>query len=559
MDQARLIIAIALSFLVFLIWELLPGNKSPIQPQKEVEKTYLPRSVPEDSRKGVSQGARSEHRGAEKIPGDIVASGPPEPARIITVSTPLYTVEISEKGAVFRSFVLKDYRETMAADAPFLEMIDPEIDTGILQLDFADKSVRGLPGAVFLADRPTDIIVAKGGVEPVSFFWMSPEGVRIEKTFFFDPSSYLIELRVTVRNGSSQSIRDHLMVSLKKRFEQEGRRFGFEGPSALINNSRENVDLDDIADKNSYTGSLQWMTVQDRYFMISIIPETPVAATMHLSYPEETHLLTSQYIAPEMVVQPGTEEVFSYQLFLGPKDTSILETLGFDLKKAVYFGWFDPIAKPCVWVMNLFYSIIPNYGVAIILLTLLSKILLWPLGVKSYKSMAEMKKVQPLMADLREKYKDDKQKMNQEVMALYRTYKVNPLGGCLPMLVQMPLFFALYRMLYEAIELRHAPFFGWIKDLSAPERLELFPISYIPVMEPPYGIPVLTIIMGATMFLSQKMQPPMGDPAQAKMMMFMPVIFTVFFINFSSGLVLYWLVNNVLSIAQQQYVTKKLA
>jgi len=163
------------------------------------------------------------------------------------------------------------------------------------------------------------------------------------------------------------------------------------------------------------------------------------------------------------------------------------------------------------------------------------------------------------MKEIREKYKNDKKKMNEEVMGLYRTYKINPLGGCLPMVVQLPVFFALYRMLYQAIELRHAPFFLWIDDLSAPDRLFRFHVSHIPFMEPPYGIPVLTIIMGATMLLQQKMSPPMGDPTQAKMMMFMPLIFTVIFINFSAGLVLYWLVNNILSISQQYYIQKKYA
>jgi YidC/Oxa1 family membrane protein insertase len=180
----------------------------------------------------------------------------------------------------------------------------------------------------------------------------------------------------------------------------------------------------------------------------------------------------------------------------------------------------------------------------------------WPLAQKSYKSMGEMRKLQPLMQEIREKYKGDKAKMNQEMMTLYRTYKINPMGGCLPMLIQLPVFFALYRMLYQAIELRHAPFFGWITDLSAPDRLFEFGFK-IPFMEPPYGIPVLTIIMGASMILQQKMTPAPGDPTQAKMMMLMPVIFTFIFINFSSGLVLYWLVSNIFSIAQQYYTQKK--
>jgi YidC/Oxa1 family membrane protein insertase len=194
--------------------------------------------------------------------------------------------------------------------------------------------------------------------------------------------------------------------------------------------------------------------------------------------------------------------------------------------------------------------------VAIIILTILSKILLWPLGTKSYKSMNQMKKLQPLIQEIREKYKNDKKKMNEEVMRLHRTYSINPLGGCLPMLVQIPVFFALYRMLDQAIELRHAPFIGWINDLSAPDRLGHFDFA-IPFMDAPYGIPVLTLVMGATMLLQQKMTPATGDPAQAKMMMLMPVVFTFIFINFSSGLVLYWLVNNVLSIGQQYYTQKK--
>jgi len=236
----------------------------------------------------------------------------------------------------------------------------------------------------------------------------------------------------------------------------------------------------------------------------------------------------------------------------------VLKEVGYDLDEAVNFGLFDFIAKPCVWLMNQIYQVIPNYGIAIIILTLLSKIILWPLGNKSYKSMSDMKKLQPLMAEIREKYKSDKKKQQQEIMSLYRTYKINPVGGCLPMIAQIPVFFALYRMLYEAIELRHAPFFGWITDLSAPDRLFRFGFT-VPFMQPPYGIPVLTLVMGATMLIQQKMSPPPGDPGQAKMMMLMPVVFTVIFINFSSGLVLYWLVNNLLSIGQQYYVTKKRA
>ncbi len=334
--------------------------------------------------------------------------------------------------------------------------------------------------------------------------------------------------------------------------------YGFEGPSALINNELEQIKIKKIEDKNIYTGKVTWIAVQDRYFMSSIIPEMPVEASMRL-FLKQNSMIESQYVRPVSVINPGTQHVFKYKLFFGPKSTKVLNKVDYDLDKAINFGMFDIIAKPCLWIMNFLHDrFIPNYGVAIIILTVFTKIVLWPLGTKSYKSMSEMKKIQPLMVEIKEKYKGDKKKISEETMGLYKTYKVNPVSGCLPMIVQIPVFFALYRMLYEAIELRHAPFFGWIVDLSAPDRLLRFGFS-IPFMQPPYGIPVLTIIMGGTMFLQQKMSPPPGDPMQAKMMMFMPVVFTLIFINFSSGLVLYWLINNILSIAQQYYVTKKTA
>jgi len=300
------------------------------------------------------------------------------------------------------------------------------------------------------------------------------------------------------------------------------------------------------------------LALQDRYFMSSILPKNNADThdgIMRLLFKD--NILEAQYILPKITVTPGTQKKIEYKLFLGPKSMKVLKKTGHSLEKAIDFGMFDILAKPCLWIMNFLHdNFIQNYGIAIIILTMFTKILLWPLGTKSYKSMGEMKKIQPLMAEIKEKHKNDKKKMNAEVMALYKTYKVNPVGGCLPMIVQIPVFFALYRMLYEAIELRHAPFFLWINDLSAPDRLFSFDFS-IPFMQPPYGIPVLTIIMGASMLLQQKMSPPMGDATQAKMMMFMPIIFTVIFINFSSGLVLYWLVNNVLSMAQQHYITKK--
>jgi YidC/Oxa1 family membrane protein insertase len=289
--------------------------------------------------------------------------------------------------------------------------------------------------------------------------------------------------------------------------------------------------------------------------MTSLIPIKEQEALLRLSVlPRD--IVEARYEEPEVLLSPGSRQSFEHLLFFGPKSTEALSQAGHELIRVIDFGTFHFLAKPLLWLMNWIYGVLPNYGVAIIVLTILTKVLLWPLGNKSYKSMSQMKKLQPLIQEIRQKYKNDRKRMNEEVMRLHRTYNINPLGGCLPMVLQIPVFFALYRMLDSAIELRHAHFLWWINDLSAPDRLFNFGFS-VPFMEPPYGIPVLTLVMGATMFLQQKMTPTAGDPTQAKMMMLMPVVFTFIFINFSSGLVLYWLINNVLSIGQQYYTQKK--
>jgi YidC/Oxa1 family membrane protein insertase len=393
--------------------------------------------------------------------------------------------------------------------------------------------------------------------QSIAFHFTNSEGITIKKEYTFSTDSYLIGLKITMVNGSDNNLDGKPSIKIGNVVGDPNSRITFEGPMALMEGGLEEVKIKDIAKKPELEGSFRWIGITDRYFMNVLIPEEPVSGTMKMERVGED-MVIAKLVLPDTNIVQGGSETFSYKAFIGPKDTEMLAKANYDLSKAVNFGMFDFLAKPFLWIMNQIYKFIPNYGIAIIILTLLTKIILWPLGNKSYKSMNDMKRMQPLMAEIREKYKDDKKKMNEETMALYRTYKINPMGGCLPMLVQLPVFLALYRMLYQAIELRHAPFFGWINDLSAPDRLFHFGFS-IPFMQPPYGIPVLTVVMGATMFLQQKMSPPPGDPTQAKMMMFMPLIFTVIFINFPAGLVLYWLTNNIFSIAQQYYIQKKFA
>ncbi len=553
MEQARLLIAIVLSVLVFLLWQLFFVDQKTVR--KPAETAQQPPTQEKQVERAQPYTQETQIVEPEK---SVTATSPALIPQTITVETSLYRVNLSEKGASFTSFTLKKYREAVQKDSPLKELLPQEASFETVLTGFAGKSLGGLDNAVFSTNLKIDTLDVKDTPQAVTFSWKSDQGVVVEKTYTFSPHSYLIGLDVVIKNGSPQAVLDKLFVALNGAVPGDTRMYGFEGPSALIDQKLTEVDIDDIAEQNTYSGNVKWVGLQDRYFMMGVIPESIGPASMQL-YLSGENWLEARYVLPDSAIGPGTQHTYQFSLFFGPKSMRILKEAGHELNKALDFGMFDFLAKPCVWLMNSLYSVIPNYGIAIIFLTILIKIILWPLGSKSYKSMSEMKKIQPLMKEIREKYKNDKKKMNEEVMSLYRTYKINPLGGCLPMVVQLPVFFALYRMLYQAIELRHAPFFLWIEDLSAPDRLFRFNIDHIPFMEPPYGIPVLTIIMGATMLLQQKMSPPMGDPTQAKMMMFMPIIFTVIFINFSAGLVLYWLVNNVLSISQQYYIQRKYA
>lgn len=556
MESGRVILAIALSFVVFLLWDMFFTDKEAIQKAKQqrlaeqqAAEAVKEEPIPEAAAPPTGKQDNQEQQTSTPIPAG-------SPARTIIVDTPLYSVSISEKGAVFRNFSLKQYRETVDPESAQKPLIAAENTRGSLLLQSEGNKFGDLEQASFQFDGLGDNVNVEQGPEELSFVWTSPDGFVVEKKYTFDPESYRIGFQVNVKNTSDMVINDRLMVSLVKLFSEEGAGYGFTGASGLVNNALEKVESNDVEELNAFSGNISWITVQDRYFMSSVLPAGTREAEMRV-LPAGTGIVENQYVEMDTDFNPGTQRTFDYEVFFGPKSMRVLANFNNNLSKAINFGMFDFLAKPCLWLMNFIHdNMIPNYGIAIIILTLLTKILLWPLGSKSYKSMAAMKKLQPLMAEIKEKYKNDKKKMNEETMALYRTYKVNPMGGCLPMVVQIPVFFALYRMLYEAIELRHAPFFGWINDLSAPDRLFSFNFS-IPMMEPPYGIPVLTIVMGASMFLQQKMAPPMGDATQAKMMMLMPIIFTVIFINFSSGLVLYWFVNNIISMAQQYYIQKK--
>jgi YidC/Oxa1 family membrane protein insertase len=551
MDQMRLLLALVLSFLVFMLWNVFFGQEA--QQPKQVaqlrqEDQKEKKAEPAVAKEKPYTGTKPEIEGATATRAD-------GPSRMITIETPLYKAVLSEKGAGIKSFVLKRYRAAAADSSPLMDLFPENGVVDGLLVGLSSKGVGAFENELFHASLDSDQVSIAEGIREVVFSLSNPSGIRLDKVYRFAAESYAIGFEVRLTNETDQTANDSLIVALRNEFRLQNKSQAFEGPSTLVNSSIEQIPINEIEKKNSFSGKISWVALESRYFATSVIPLKDQTAAVRLAL-LPGNVAEAQYIEPEQTIAPRSRHTFEYNLFFGPKSMMAVKQAGHELSRIVDFGTFDVLAKPCLWLMNYLYTVIPNYGVAIIILTVLSKILLWPLGTKSYKSMSQMKKLQPLIQEIRGKYKNDRKKMNEEVMRLHRTYNINPLGGCLPMLVQIPVFFALYRMLDQAIELRHAPFIWWINDLSAPDRLFHFDFS-IPFMEPPYGIPVLTLVMGATMFWQQKMTPPAGDPTQAKMMLLMPVVFTFIFINFSAGLVLYWLVNNILSIGQQYYTQKK--
>ncbi len=552
--ELRMLLAIVLSFVVFFVFQSIFGTPQPKQARKPVtpQETDSPTSPKTESRvQPLSESpALKQEPATESLGTD----------RTITVDTALYIAELSEQSGCFTSFKLKKYKEVLGADAAPKELVNLPTQAGCTPVVHLLRQGEAPVGRVEGFQSPfseTRLDVSATG-KTLTFRRTAPDGVAITKTYRFDPKSYEIALQVEVANHTSAYIEDKLAVSLKNlRDKSDNSRYVFAGPAALINGELEEIDVDDIKDEPQHAGTIHWVANEDPYFVSAVVPEKTGESTLQLSL-SDGDVLTTSYLDPSGPLPPRTARTLNYTLYFGPKNVDTLSQVGPALARIVDFGFFDIIAKPLLHAMKFIYRYIPNYGVAIIIITFIVKLIFWPLSNRSYKSMSQMKRLQPKMAEIRAKYKDDKRMMNQELMNLYKIYKVNPLGGCLPMVLQIPVFFAFYKMLYQAIELRHAPFFWWINDLSAPDRLLRFDV-HIPLMAPPYGIPVLTVIMGASMFLQQKMSPPPGDPTQAKMMMFMPIFFTFIFINFPSGLVLYWLVNNVLSMAQQYYITKKTA
>jgi YidC/Oxa1 family membrane protein insertase len=479
------------------------------------------------------------------------ASLPPQNGREIIVETNKYRAVISETGGGIKSFLLKNYRETNEPSAELKELISTDSFINLpLYFTWGVEPKRAqIP--LFVADKES-LKVTAGESQTLTMTAQLSSGLQVTRRMTFAPDSYLISMSVDIYNFSETPLQGSPYMSLTNRpFEATAQRYFFSGPAALIEGKLQEIKVKDLEESDkTLQGNISWAAFEGTYFMTGVIPKIQSDQTLKVS--ADGDVIHTLLVSTEEILPAKGRLQYDYQVYFGPKRISTLKEAGHDLERIVNFGWFDKIAKPALYLLNFFYKYVGNYGIAIILVTVLIKILFWPIAQKGLKSMKNMQKIQPKMAKLKEKYKNDSARLNQEMMGLYKTYKVNPLGGCLPMFLQIPVFFALYKVLLQSIELRHAPFMLWITDLSAPDRLMIgIDIPYLG------GLPVLTLLMGGSMFLQQKMTPSPADATQAKIMMFLPVIFTFMFLNFASGLVLYWLVNNLLSIGQQYLINKQ--
>ncbi|MEW6595390.1 MAG: membrane protein insertase YidC [Thermodesulfobacteriota bacterium] len=546
MENQRAVIAIALSVAILMIYQyfFVPA------PQPVPETVTV--TAPED--KSQTKGEVPVLTGKQVLGGTQPL--PLQAGRDIPVENDLYRAVIAEANGVVKSFQLKKYREVLDHQSGPKELIRVEPAEG-LPLFFSWGVEPAQADHLLYAASASSVTVADDEAKTLVLTGKLPSGLEIERRYTFSRNDYRIGLAITVHNRSAVPLQGAPYLTLVNRpFTGEESQFLFQGPAAYLGGVLHEVKVDDIkkaGGSTSLTGSVRWTAYEDTYFMTAIVPEGVGQATAHFSAADESRVTTVLAGAADTIAPQASKE-YRYTLYFGPKELQLLKTLGNDLERAVDFGWFDVIARPTLYLLNFLYKYVGNYGIAIILVTVLIKLIFWPISQKGMESMKTLQKIQPKMAKLREKYKDDKVLQQQEMMKLYQTYKVNPLGGCLPMLLQIPVFFALYKVLLQSIELRHAPFMLWITDLAAPDRLYIgFDIPWL------HGIPVLTLLMGGSMFVQQKMTPTTGDPTQAKIMLFMPVIFTFMFLNFASGLVLYWLVNNLLTIGQQYLVNRETA
>ena len=529
--------------LVFLIWTSWMSFQAP--PQKQGES---PSHVAEKSEKNENPQLNSN----ENLPLEnpkietskrIAKKFSPESERIL--ENEFLKVVIGSTGGQIKSLLLKKYRESLNKKSPPINLISNEGDEEPFGLRLnslgEDLIVLGFREKGFDPEKKEVVY------EFLDRDFLGKHSVKIEKTYRLEPHSYNLHSQIRIINIGNRILREQPGITWNKWLGEPPRRKMFSPPPDLWQSmallAGNKLVKMDAKDSESVSGSISWASLGSRYFLMAIFPlweggSKFVSQEKSLKSGKE---LENTLWASQLKLAPGESVKLTYKIFAGPKELALLEGEGSHLNRALDLGFFEFFALLLLKILKFSYSLVGNWGLAIIFLTVLIKIVLFPLSHKSFKSMKEMQKIQPLLKELREKFKDDKEQLNMQTLKVMKEHKVNPLGGCLPMLIQLPIWFALYKVLYSSIELRHAPFYFWIQDLSA--------------KDPYYITPIL---LGVSMFVQQRFSPKPPDPMQAKMMMFMPLMFSFIMLGLPSGLVIYIFCNTFLSILQQAYINRSL-
>ncbi|ORU91161.1 MAG: membrane protein insertase YidC [Cycloclasticus sp. symbiont of Poecilosclerida sp. N] len=536
MDNQRTLLFAALAFISVLIWQA--WQKDYVLPPLIDAPGATINGVAKDVPKASLGADLTRNIGAEALDGNKLAN-------TISVITDVYKLEISSLGGSISQLDLTRYPKEKGDIETVRLLKNSEsktfvVESGLITQNGDDPSHH----AIWVAKK--DHYELLGNELRVPLVWNNGRGVTVTKTYLFTKGSYRVELETRIENSSASdwAAREYLQIKRNDYAEKKANSFIYTYTGGVLYTDEEKyqkIDFDDMQDENlSVKSTGGWAGMIQHYFGVAWVPEKENQYSYYTKALEGGFYVIGAY-SPNKIVAAGEIKTINSVLFAGPKLQEQLVTTAPGLELMVDYGKLTIIAEPIFWLLSMFYDLVGNWGFAIIMVTFTIKALFYKLSEKSYKSMANMKIVQPRIVALKERYGDDKQQLNQAMMKLYKTEKINPLGGCLPILIQIPVFISLYWTLLESVELRQAPFALWIDNISAAD---------------PYFI--LPVIYGITMFLQQRLNPSPVDPMQKKMMQMLPIMFTGFFAFFPAGLVLYWIVNNVLTIVQQTVIMKKI-
>ncbi|MBV8420055.1 MAG: membrane protein insertase YidC [Hyphomicrobiales bacterium] len=585
-DQKNTILAIVLSALVLIVWQVFYGmphmeKQKQVQQQQAQERSQPPPALPQQTpgtlpqtppAPGTAPQAPSQAGNvpAQTMTRDAALAASPR----VHIDTPSLSGSISLKGARIDDLSLVKYRETVDPNSPPIVLLAPSGSPHPFYAEFGWSAPSGaavkLPTADTLWQQQGAGALSVG--RPVTLVYDNGEGLIFRRTIAVD-ENYLFTIKDEATNDGTAPVTLYPYALISRHGPQQALGYGWvlhEGFIGVLDDRLQEESYADVekAKVKDFTSTNAWLGFTDKYWGATLLPLT--TARIHAqfaAFQDGIKRYQTYYRLDPQTVTPGASAAVDTRLFAGAKEVSIVDSYNDQLHlnkfdRLIDWGLFYFITKPLFLALDWFYRQVGNFGVAILIVTVIIKIFFFPLANKSYASMAKMKAVQPEMMAIRERFADDKMKQQQAMMELYKKEKINPIAGCLPIVIQIPVFFALYKVLFITIEMRHAPFFGWIKDLAAPDPTTVFNLfglipwdpSHVPLIGTFLMLGAWPLIMGVTMWFQMKLNPPPPDPTQAMIFNYMPIIFTFMLANFPAGLVIYWAWNNTLSVAQQSVI-----